>query len=216
MKTLDKKKAKEIKERMVSFMIMLMFMIMALIGINAKSKQTQAQCCVKDSVEVAAISSVEQELTDIEQELKKIQESTKMLEVIGAYSIVNQTRVKPTKKNVTDFVALCEFWYPDIVLAQYQIESGSGQSKIAKTNNNLFGMRKAFTRKSVRCRTFDTEGYAVYNTWQLSVIDRMLWDEFMFKSKKPSRRAYLDKIKSIYSEDETYMSKLEQIAKTYK
>lgn len=216
MKTFNAEQAKEMKALIVSFVIMLMFLIMAGIGTTANKSKSNGTSNKNDSIENAALVTVEQELNDIEQELKRIQESTKMLEVIGAYSIVNQSRVKPTKKNVSDLVSLCEFWFPDIVLAQYQLESSCGQSKVAKTNNNLFGMRKAFTRKSVRCRTFDKEGYAVYNTWQLSVIDRMLWDEFMFKGKKPSRQKYLEKIKSIYSEDDLYMSKLEKAAAAYK
>lgn len=160
--------------------------------------------------------SFEERLSAVEMELKEIQENNRFCSIIGAYTIINESVTKPTKDNVAALVSICDCWYPDIIMAQYQLESACGTSQVAKRNNNLFGMRKAFTRKSVRCRTFDKAGYAVYNNWQLSVIDRIFWEEHEFHNIKPSREEYLAKIKRIYAEDANYISKIKRIAKDYK
>lgn len=144
--------------------------------------------------------------------LDSIVNSTDLANVIGAYSIINVDKSKPTVDNVRDFVIFCDAWYPDIVVAQYIIESNSGKSNLARNNNNLFGMRKAKARKTVRCKDDTLSGYATYNSWQLSVIDRIMWDDHMFKGEKPSRIEYLNKIKRIYAEDPNYIQKIEKIA----
>lgn len=160
--------------------------------------------------------SFEERLSAVEMELKEIQENNRFCSIIGAYTIINESVTKPTKDNVAALVSICDCWYPDIIMAQYQLESACGTSSVAKRNNNLFGMRKAFTRKSVRCRTFDKAGYAVYNNWQLSVIDRIFWEEHEFYNQKPSRSEYLAKIKRIYAEDQNYISKIKRIAADYR
>lgn len=160
--------------------------------------------------------SFEERLSAVEMELKEIQENNRFCSIIGAYTIINESVTKPTKDNVAALVSICDCWYPDIIMAQYQLESACGTSQVAKRNNNLFGMRKAFTRKSVRCRTFDKAGYAVYNNWQLSVIDRIFWEEHEFHNIKPTRTEYLAKIKRIYAEDTEYIGKIKRIAEDYK
>lgn len=160
--------------------------------------------------------SFEDRLNAVEIELKEIQENNRFCSIIGAYTIINESVTKPTKDNVAALVSICDCWYPDVIMAQYQLESACGTSQVAKRNNNLFGMRKAFTRKSVRCRTFDKAGYAVYNNWQLSVIDRIFWEEHEFHNIKPTREEYLAKIKRIYAEDQNYISKIERIAADYR
>ena len=158
----------------------------------------------------------EQRISAVEQELHEIQENNRFCSIIGAYTIINVSVTKPTKENVADLVAICDCWYPDIIMAQYQLESSFGTSPVAKKNHNLFGMKKAWTRKSVRCRAFDKAGYAIYNNWQLSVIDRIFWEEYEFHNKKPTRAEYLAKIKRIYAEDANYIAKIERISAEYR
>lgn len=153
--------------------------------------------------------------SEVAEELRLIQENNRLCSVIGAYTIINTTVTKPTRENVEDLVIICDCWYPDIIMAQYQIESASGTSSVAKRNHNLFGMKKAFTRKSVRCRDFDKTGYAVYNNWQLSVIDRIYWEEHAFKGKKPSRDEYINMICKTYAEDHGYRKKLVSASERY-
>lgn len=159
--------------------------------------------------------SINKRVTDLENELKSIMEDNRLCSIIGAYTIINQKTVKPEPDNVEALIIICNCWYPDIIMAQYQLESAKGTSYIAKKNNNLFGMKKAWTRKSVRCKSFDTKGYAIYNNWQLSVIDRIYWEEHAFGNKKPSRKEYLDYIKKVYAEDVNYINKITKIAEQY-
>lgn len=159
--------------------------------------------------------TVSKKVYELESELYKIIDDNRLCYIIGAYTILNQQETLPTIENVAAFVIICECWYPDIIMAQYQLESAKGTSQLAKKNKNLFGMSKAFTRKSVRCRSFDSQGYAIYNNWQLSVVDRIYWEEHVFKNVKPTKAQYLERIKKIYSKDSQYIEKIKKIAKDY-
>lgn len=172
-----------------------------------------SQSCNKHKEVAVETQEVQDNLTELEIELITIQEENRLCNIIGAYTILNTDVTKPTPENVYTLITLCDCWYPDILIAQYIIESGSGTSKMARENHNLFGMKKAFSRKTVRCRDYDKSGYAIYNNWQLSVIDRIFWEEHVFKNKKPTREEYLKKISSIYAEDKAYIQKLEKVIK---
>ena len=148
----------------------------------------------------------------IHNKFQSIIDSNKLSSIIGAFSVINSNNIELTEKNVYEFALFCGAWYPDIITAQYVIESNSGKSKIARINNNLFGMRNACSRKTVRCKNISGP-YAHYNSWQLSVIDRILWDEHMFKYEKPTRNEYINKIGKIYAEDQNYKSKIERLSK---
>ena len=165
--------------------------------------------------EGSRLDSINRRITALEIELNQIIKDNKLCNIIGAYTILNQNTVEPTPENVEALVLICEAWYPDIIMAQYQLESASGTSYIAKKNKNLFGMKKAWTRKSVRCRAFDNQGYAIYNNWQLSVIDRIYWEEHEFDGEKPTKEQYLARIKKIYAKDVHYIEKIKKIAKNY-
>jgi hypothetical protein len=54
----------------------------------------------------------------------------------------------------------------------------------------------------------------MYLNWQHSVLDRILWDRWVFK-QKPTRDQYLDKLENIYAEDPDYRAKIVRIAKTW-
>lgn len=166
--------------------------------------------------EEAETQTTEQRITSIEKRIDDIQEEHRLCSIIGAYTIINVANDDPTEDNVMEFVEICNCWYPDIIMAQYRLESKMGTSDVAKRDNNLFGMKKAWSRKSVRCKSTDRKGYAVYNNWQLSVIDRILWEESVFKGTKPTRQEYLAKIKAIYAEDQNYISKIIKLSEDYK
>lgn len=97
-------------------------------------------------------------------------------------------------------------WFPDILLKQAKIESANYTSDIYKNTNNLYGMRKVGKRQTTQLNNI-YNGYGCYNNWCLSVLDRMLWDVFVFNGEKPSREKYL-KAMSIYAEDKNYLTKL--------
>ena len=96
-------------------------------------------------------------------------------------------------------------WYPDILLKQAKLESGNYTSNVFMNSCNLYGMRKVGKRQTTQIGIYN--GYGVYNNWCLSVLDRMLWDVFRFKNKKPSREEYL-KALGLYAEDNNYINKL--------
>ena len=60
-----------------------------------------------------------------------------------------------------------------------------------------------------------SDKYSKYKNWELSVIDRVLWELYVFNYKKPTKKEYLKKLKS-YAEDEHYLDKIGKIADTYK
>lgn len=98
-------------------------------------------------------------------------------------------------------------WYPEILLKQAKIESGNYTSNVYMNTNNLYGMKKVGKRQTTQLNN-TYNGYGCYNNWCLSVLDRMLWDIFMFKGEKPSREEYL-KVMEIYAEDTLYIQKIQ-------
>ena len=117
-----------------------------------------------------------------------------------------------TPKDINDsilykFLVNNNAWYPDILLKQAKIESANYTSNIYKNTNNLYGMKKVSKRQTTQLNN-TYNGYGCYNNWCLSVLDRMLWDIFMFKGEKPSREEYL-KAMEIYAEDTLYIQKIQ-------
>lgn len=99
-------------------------------------------------------------------------------------------------------------WYPDILLAQAKIESGTYTSNVFKAANNLYGMRTVNSR--FHCQTGRYNSYGHYDSWKLSVIDRILWDLFIFDSIKPDRKQYLRALRN-YAEAQNYIQTIEKV-----
>lgn len=96
-----------------------------------------------------------------------------------------------------------------IVLAQMKLESGNYQSKLAKENNNYFGMRHPAQRLTVSVKS--KNGYAHYRNWCYSVLDYALWQRRY--AYNLSEDDYLTKLSNVYAEDKEYCNKLLTIAK---
>lgn len=96
-------------------------------------------------------------------------------------------------------------WYPDILLKQAKLESGNYTSNVYNNTCNLYGMKKVGKRQTTQRGVYN--GYGVYDNWCLSVLDRMLWDVFVFNNIKPTEEEYL-KALNVYAEDENYIKKL--------
>lgn len=99
-------------------------------------------------------------------------------------------------------------WYPDILLAQAKIESGTYTSNVFKAANNLYGMKTVNSR--FHCQTGRYNSYGHYDSWKLSVIDRILWDLFIFDSIKPDRDQYLRALRN-YAEAQNYIETIEKV-----
>jgi len=149
-----------------------------------------------------------QEKSDNEILTEKIQQEEQMLSLeysIG-YWFINQ----PEQINDSILYAFLKdnnAWFPDILLKQAKIESSNYSSNIYLNTNNLYGMKKVGKRQTTQLNN-TYKGYGCYNNWCLSVLDRMLWDIFIFDNVKPSKEEYL-KTMSIYAEDSNYIKKLE-------
>lgn len=100
--------------------------------------------------------------------------------------------------------------FPDIAFAQAVIESAHFKSRLFIRANNLFGMQ--FPVKRATTAIGSTNGYSKYNTWNHSIMDYKLWQEFVFKRKGiMSRQEYLSYIKKWYAKDPNYINKIKNI-----
>ena len=107
-----------------------------------------------------------------------------------------------------DYLVEINAWYPEVLLAQAKLESANYESNIFKKTNNLYGMKSVNSR--MHCQTGSYNSYGLYDSWKLSVIDRVLWDLFAFK-EKPDIESYISKLE-IYAEDTVYIKKIKQLA----
>lgn len=115
---------------------------------------------------------------------------------------------KTFEEEVFEYVDSLPFLYPDIVKAQIILETGNFSSRVFKENNNLFGMRMPASRLTTA--TGSKNKYAEYNTWQESIIDRLIYEsKYLYKYKnKGEYFAFLDRI---YAEGEYYSKTLKTI-----
>jgi flagellum-specific peptidoglycan hydrolase FlgJ len=116
----------------------------------------------------------------------------------------------PNQREVYEELIRLDVKFPDIVLAQTILESGNFSSKVAKQNNNLFGMRMPKVRQTTAIG--QRYGYARYYNWKDSVKDYKLWQEALLK-KYPNmtRGQYKSYINRVYSTGKNYISKINLI-----
>jgi flagellum-specific peptidoglycan hydrolase FlgJ len=116
----------------------------------------------------------------------------------------------PNQREVYEELVRLDVKFPDIVLAQTILESGNYSSKVAKQNNNLFGMRMPKIRETTAIG--QRYGYARYYNWKDSVKDYKLWQEALLK-KYPNmtRGQYKSYINRVYSTGKNYISKINLI-----
>lgn len=134
----------------------------------------------------------------------------------GEYAITpHHKTTKITKDSAASLLISLNAWYPDIILAQIQVESTYGISDVAVNANNMLGMRKTNTRKTTQIKNTDYKGYGRYTNWESCLIDRVMWDYEVFGSKKPSRNAYIEKLNARYGEAEGYGYSMDRYSKKY-
>lgn len=156
-------------------------------------------------------------LSEYEQLLFKEQEQN-LYTFIGEYSFLKNEKIPTNDSVVYEFIKATGCWYPDIVMAQYVIESGHGKSMLSQEYNNCFGMKYVGKNGRKNTQLPDVKGYGdygVYINWQLSVVDRQLWDHRVFEASKPTRDYYLNILGKIYAEDINYINKITAEAKKW-
>lgn len=156
-------------------------------------------------------------LYEYEQLLFKEQEQN-LYTFIGEYSFLKNEKIPTNDSVVYEFIKSTGCWYPDIVMAQYVIESGHGKSMLSQEYNNCFGMKYVGKNGRKNTQLPDVKGYGdygVYINWQLSVVDRQLWDHRVFEASKPTKDYYLNILGKIYAEDINYISKITKEAEKW-
>lgn len=182
--------------------IFLVMLILSLVGnIMLGSRYLEFK---KDNGEIISCISTESGMTP----------SYNLETIIGKYHISPNRKLSDS--TVYDILVECGAWYPEVIMAQYVMESGSGTSTLARHSHNLFGMRVAQRRPTTQLSGVSNSGYGSYLNREHSIIDRVLWERWIFKNEKPSYEVYLSKIGSIYAEAPDYREKLESVARKYK
>lgn len=116
------------------------------------------------------------------------------------------------KHDINDDIALLlmkemQVQHPQIVLAQMKLESGLYKSKLAKQNNNYFGMKHPRQRATMSMG--EKNGYAHYRNWAYSILDYALWQKKY--AYNLSEHEYLQKIGGVYAEDDAYVRKIKNL-----
>ena len=119
--------------------------------------------------------------------------------------------------------------YPSVVLAQGILESGWGSSPLAKTHNNLFGMKGKKGFRSVEVNTFESvQGKVVrrkaffrcFDSWGESIQyhGRLLGSSHYYAFAKPvaeDAKHYLQLIGPVYASQPGYAEYVGKIIDTY-
>lgn len=118
------------------------------------------------------------------------------------------------KHDVNDDIALLlmeemQVQHPHIALAQMKLESGNYQSALSKKNNNYFGMKHP--RQRLTMSMGEKNGYAHFRSWAYSILDYALWQKRY--AYDLDEQEYLQKIGSVYAEDEEYIRKVQNLTK---
>ena len=102
-----------------------------------------------------------------------------------------------TKQEVRSYIIECDIQHPDIVYAQYGLESGWGKSYAARHRNNLFGF---------------INGQKYFNSWQECVEFYKKWQDKHYKGGD-----YYEFLKQAkYASSPTYAISLKTIVKQLK
>jgi hypothetical protein len=103
---------------------------------------------------------------------------------------------KMNLKVVDKYIESLPFKNKILIKKQYRLESNYLKSSLVRTNFNLFGMKassRKHTYKNIK------NGYANYTTWQMSVLDRLMYEIYVGTSLKG------------YAEDSRYFQKLQNV-----
>lgn len=142
---------------------------------------------------------------------------TNVIKKIGEYTMrPHGDETSITVDSVASLLMSVDAWYPDIKMAQYQCESGFGKSVVAKSANNLNGMKKTGSRQTTQLKNDTYHGYGKYTRWELSILDHVLWDYAVFGYRKPTREEYIERLNRIYSSTENYGYTVDRTSAQYK
>jgi hypothetical protein len=105
---------------------------------------------------------------------------------------------KMNLKVVDSYIETLPFKNKNLIKKQYRLESNYLKSSLVNTNRNLFGIKNAGKRAQIG-RKSKYNDYRHYDNWQMSVIDRLLY-EVKYGTSLAG-----------YAEDKSYFDKLNKI-----
>lgn len=120
----------------------------------------------------------------------------------------SQKELEFSPEKLKQYILELNIKFPHIVYAQAKLETGNFQSKIFRTNNNLYGMKVAKRRPTTN--KGEENGHAYFNTWQESVIDYAFYQSKYLSDIKTDKE-YLQYLKANYAEDTNYVEKISAI-----
>ena len=202
------------RERMLSNTTILLFSTVALLVLIVvlQNKQTHKH---KD-IAMKHYETVQELKAEISEKNYEIGETNLYTEI--GLAVLEKKTVKCNEQNICDYIDyLAEIgviWYPEVYKSCCKIESGFGQSEVARKYNNLFGMDHPTVRKTLSL--YASGRFATFQNWKCSVLDRVLWDYATFKTV-PTKEQYYDKIETKYNtESPEYRNKLVSCATKFK
>lgn len=117
-----------------------------------------------------------------------------------------------TPDNFNTVIFELGFKYPEVIRSQAKWESGlftqHHSLKLTK-NNNLFGMMHPKNRPTTSIGS-DSGGFAIYDSWQSSLIDRYIYDVIVLEVKHLDEPQYKKLINKLYSETNNYTDKIQE------
>jgi uncharacterized FlgJ-related protein len=115
-----------------------------------------------------------------------------------------------SRERLVEYLKELNVKYPEIVVAQSEIETGHYSSNIFKENHNLFGLKEAKLRPTTAKGT--NNNHAFYFSWRESCQDYALFQAAYLKNVK-SEDEYLQYLKQNYAQDSSYINKIKIILK---
>ena len=162
-----------------------------------------------------SLMSVTDSMQAIVDEANTEAEVTLLHAAIGKLSIMRGKPQLPSRDSIWNFIKSMEPWYPEYIMAQAIQETSCGINCRQPGSYNMFGMKVPSNRETTAINVGSKDTYARYKSWELGVIDRILWEIAVFGGKKPTEEQYREKL-SMYGTADGYKEKITLIAKEYK
>ena len=150
-------------------------------------------------------------------ELDEVKRDDLIHTIIGRY-VTEGHKTPLSDSAVYNLCVECGAPFPELIVAQYKLESATGTSPLSLNANNLVGMKVVTgKRPTTQIKGKDWNGYGMYHNWQSCIIDRVLLENWVFKGREfPNETEYRKWISGRYAEDENYMQKVDSIIKNLK
>ncbi len=137
--------------------------------------------------------------------------------ILTSFTTINKTEsVSITHELLYEQITEKNIKFPEVVFSQAVLESGHFKAPIFTTKNNLFGMKVPKKRETTAINK-GKKGYAKYHSWDSSIDDYLLWQEFTLKNKSQlTKSQYLSLLGKIYAKDKKYISSLKRVISEHK